>query len=611
MTSQINPQDINGNYPVAGQPNNTQGFRDNFTNIQTNFEYAASEITDLQNKAVLKQALTGGVLDNNMNDALIYAAKIRDFSGTLVQITTTSGPVSVDYSAGHYQTISTTGSIGLGFSNWPANNSAGWIRLTINITDVAHTVTLPNSVTNGLVGLQGYNAGVITFGAVGTYSFDFVTYDSGNSITIQDINRPLSYYSAPVTIDSNLAVDGDISVTGNIVGNFVATTQTFVGNVAAGNLLTSGQLSATGNIAGGNIRSGGQISATGNVTGNYFIGNGAGLTGIVVSGGTSIVNGTSNVSVLANSNVSIAVGGTANVAVWANTGGFVSGVLSATGNVTGGNIRTAGQVSATGNVTGQNIIASSGIGAAGDVGIGGVIFANGNISTNSSLNAIGNIAGSYFLGNGSFLTGLSSTSRITSGTTEMSVDVPSGNIRATVGGTANIAVFSTSGLDIIGGVTATGGLTGSNVNTSGFVTATGNVTGGNIRSTGLITAAGNILGGNIAVTGNVSLTANVIAGNLTSGAQMIAVGNVTGGNIRTNGQVLALSATALPAGGAAGAGYLFSTVANFGVFFGSGAPTLSAAKGSLYLRSDGTTTNDRMYVNTNGGTAWTAVITAS
>jgi hypothetical protein len=70
-------------------------------------------------------------------------------------------------------------------------------------------------------------------------------------------------------------------------------------------------------------------------------------------------------------------------------------------------------------------------------------------------------------------------------------------------------------------------------------------------------------------------------------------------------------ATAIPAGGTAGAGLMVSTTANFGVFFGSGAPTLSAAKGSLYLRSDGTTTNDRMYVNTNGSTTWTNVVTAA
>jgi hypothetical protein len=72
-----------------------------------------------------------------------------------------------------------------------------------------------------------------------------------------------------------------------------------------------------------------------------------------------------------------------------------------------------------------------------------------------------------------------------------------------------------------------------------------------------------------------------------------------------------ISQAAIPAGGVAGRGLRFSSTANFGVFFGSGAPTLSAAKGSLYLRSDGSGTSDRMYVNTNGSTAWTAVTTAT
>lgn len=77
------------------------------------------------------------------------------------------------------------------------------------------------------------------------------------------------------------------------------------------------------------------------------------------------------------------------------------------------------------------------------------------------------------------------------------------------------------------------------------------------------------------------------------------------------GRLIVSGATAIPAGGTAGVGVNLSTTANFGVFFGSGAPTLSAAKGSLYLRSDGSTTNDRMYVNTNGSTTWTAVTTAA
>jgi hypothetical protein len=72
--------------------------------------------------------------------------------------------------------------------------------------------------------------------------------------------------------------------------------------------------------------------------------------------------------------------------------------------------------------------------------------------------------------------------------------------------------------------------------------------------------------------------------------------------------VTAHQGTAIPAGGTAGAGLLVSSTANFGVFFGSGAPTLTAAKGSLYMRSDGSSTTTRAYVNTDGGTTWTHLV---
>lgn len=191
MTSQINPNNIDGNYPVAGVPNNTQGFRDNFTNTSTNFQYAADEITALQTNAVFKSALTGATLDNNMNDNLIYAVKLQDVSYTYVPITTTSGSVSVDYSAGQYQYVSTTGSISLNFSNFPTSGSAGIVQLAINITNTAYTVTLPAAVTLGIVGIQGISSNVITFDATGTYQFQFTTTDGGTTVTVYDLNRPL------------------------------------------------------------------------------------------------------------------------------------------------------------------------------------------------------------------------------------------------------------------------------------------------------------------------------------------------------------------------------------------------------------------------------------
>jgi hypothetical protein len=80
---------------------------------------------------------------------------------------------------------------------------------------------------------------------------------------------------------------------------------------------------------------------------------------------------------------------------------------------------------------------------------------------------------------------------------------------------------------------------------------------------------------------------------------------------RDDGSLSQFASIAIPAGGTAGKGFTFSTTVNFGVFFGSGAPTLQAAKGSLYLRSDGSSTSTRVYVNTDGATAWTNLVTAA
>lgn len=75
--------------------------------------------------------------------------------------------------------------------------------------------------------------------------------------------------------------------------------------------------------------------------------------------------------------------------------------------------------------------------------------------------------------------------------------------------------------------------------------------------------------------------------------------------------ILAGGTVSIPAGGTAGVGYMLSSTTNFGIFYGSGVPTLAAAKGSIYLRSDGSSVSTRMYVNTDGGTTWTNVTTGA
>jgi hypothetical protein len=87
------------------------------------------------------------------------------------------------------------------------------------------------------------------------------------------------------------------------------------------------------------------------------------------------------------------------------------------------------------------------------------------------------------------------------------------------------------------------------------------------------------------------------------------VSSSTQANIRKDGRIAATASTAPVAGGAQT--IQMTSTAGLGVYAGADAPTVSAAKGSLYLRTNGSTTNDRMYVNTDGGTTWTAVTTAA
>ena len=176
----------------------------------------------------------------------------------------------------------------------------------------------------------------------------------------------------------SLTLDGTtgISATGNITGN----------NVIASGTLTAGtfsptSLSASGNVTGGNIITAGLISATGNITGSFILGNGSQLTGVDA---TQIVNGTSNAKVVSSGgNIAVGIGGTANVAVFASTGVFITGVNSVTANVTGGNILTAGLISATGAITGAALTGSSLTVSTGNVSCGNIV--------NTNANGVGNI----------------------------------------------------------------------------------------------------------------------------------------------------------------------------------------------------------------------------
>lgn len=227
MTSLINPSSIDGSYPVAGQDNSSQGFRSNFTNTKINFEYAADEITEIQNNAIFKAPLYGTTLNNDMMGALISNAQIQGFTGTAVILGNRSGAVTVNYLAGPYQSMTTSAPITISISNVPQAGIAGLIDVVVNVTNVAHTVTLPTTATINNLGITGLNpvTNTITFPAIGIYSFRFLTVNGGYAYSVSQTNTVLT----PFNNTSEILNSGSTATLGvttsyfNLAGNSVAT----------------------------------------------------------------------------------------------------------------------------------------------------------------------------------------------------------------------------------------------------------------------------------------------------------------------------------------------------------------------------------------------------
>ena len=305
------------------------------------------------------------------------------------------------------------------------------------------------------------------------------------------------------------------------------------------------------------------------VTANYFIGNGSLLTGVDTSP-ANISNGTSNVQVISSGgNVTTSVAGNANIFVVTGTGANISGTANITGNLSAGNLlgplangnSNVRIATANGNVTiaavGNTTMTITGTGA--------------NIS--GTANITGNVNAPFFIGNGSALTGIGGAGYIFNGTSNANIATSGGNLNIGIGGTANVAVFTSTGVNVNGYLSTSGNITGGNLlgplangnSNVRIATANGNVTIAAVGNTTLtVTGTGANISGTANVTGNVSApyfigngfyltgvdTSPSNISNGTSNVQIIQNGNV---NTSVNGNANVMVVTGL---GSNIAGYL-------------------------------------------------------
>lgn len=242
--STINTNNIDSNYPIPGVNNSSQGFRTNFTSIKNNLDIAGNEITDLQNKVVVKQALNNQILNNDMANTLISNASIRSFRHTTYNLgNALVGTILVNTSLGDVQYGTLSGNVTLNFGNWAPSGtqSAVELQLARSNIDTNFTITFssnaeisPNSGWS-LLENSGSNGGLATL----TFPYDvtqinltITSIDCGNTLFVEPTNRPYKttqvQQRTPAPTGSSGDVLGTVAVDANYfyvcTGSFNSTT---------------------------------------------------------------------------------------------------------------------------------------------------------------------------------------------------------------------------------------------------------------------------------------------------------------------------------------------------------------------------------------------------
>ena len=356
-----------------------------------------------------------------------------------------------------------------------------------------------------------------------------VTYNLGNSTNRW---KDLWLSNSTLYFDTNATVAAGTMTYGN--SNFSIPT-------ANGNITFSSAGNANIVVITG---TGANITGTANITGNVFVAN---LHG-------PLANGNSNVNIpVANGNVNITAAGNANIVVVTGTGANITGTANISGNANIGNIGTSGLIIATGNITGGNLMGPL---ANGNSNVY-IPSSNGNITFNS----VGNANIVVITGTGANINGtanISGNANIgnigTGGLIIATGNITGGNLMGPhANGNSNVNIPSANGninLTAVGNTTLV--ITGTGANITGTANITGNLTAGNIlgplangnSNVNIPSSNGNV---NITSSGNTSLVvtntgANVVGtfnvtgiSNLNSVSNVIIMGGSNGYVLQTNG----------------------------------------------------------------------------
>lgn len=227
MTSSINTDNIDPEFPVAGQDNNSQGFRDNFLYIKEGLESAAADITNLQvNGARLDD-------DNNFQSNLITNATTVEVYGLVYAASEGSpaGEAEINLLVGSLQFLYVNSeNLTITFREWPDINRYASVRVhMIGDSTSTKTVTLETENSGLMKFAKGVSNGLtliydVSKTVVGTYSAGGpqIQVDNVSDLAIGfNVTAQPGIISAGTTIEAIDSTTNVVTFNNNLVGTLI------------------------------------------------------------------------------------------------------------------------------------------------------------------------------------------------------------------------------------------------------------------------------------------------------------------------------------------------------------------------------------------------------
>ena len=256
---------VNINFPIPGQDNDSQTFRNNWVNITQALKAINTQTDYLAEFAVLTTATTSTFYGNTIADVTLQNASLGLWDNGTV-----TGDVTIDYTQGNYQKIElTAGSHNISVTNWARQGTAG--QLTLSITPTSTNPTTVNFVGTTPLG-PSTNPYLLSPGIniFQLYS-EYPTLSNGSTVLVQYLNELIvgntstniqtantltlvnpngdssaNYsFSVSATTGSNNATLVSSVVSGNVVLGNVAVVPNFVTKTILGGIANPGYSTAT------------------------------------------------------------------------------------------------------------------------------------------------------------------------------------------------------------------------------------------------------------------------------------------------------------------------------------------------------------------------------